>query len=262
MAYQDTFKRLELKYLLDRDQYLALRKSLTGRGIAATDSYGETQIMNIYYDTPDWRLIRTSLDKPAYKEKLRLRTYGTPAVDGSTPAFIEIKKKFDGIVYKRRVSLPYREAAEYLDRHRGRGRREELSVDGSEQILSEIDYCLDYYRGLAPAMIVSYDRIAMAGIKDKNLRITFDAGIRWRTDRMDLRAGGDGTQILAPGQRLMELKIAGAIPVELAELFDELEIRTTSFSKYGQGFLMMRRMELERRQRVYEDDGILYQEAA
>ena len=224
-GFKDVFQRIEVKYLLDDIQYNELMKRL--EGMAAIDSYGETSILNIYFDTPDFKLIERSLEKPKYKEKLRLRTYGKASDD--TNAFIEIKKKYKGVVYKRRISMPYAKAIDYL-------------VNGKEpetksQISSEIDYFLQYYKGIRPAMAISYDRIAMAGIEDPDLRITFDRNIRWRTENLSLSEGNVGKDILLPGQHLMELKIAGAMSMELARILDELNIRKISFSKYGRGYL-------------------------
>ena len=195
--------------------------------MAEVDQYGETPILNIYFDTPDYRLIRTSLEKPAYKEKLRLRSYGVPQDD--TQAFIEIKKKFKGVVYKRRIGMSYEDSLAYLCEGR--------PVKEPSQISGEIDYFMHYYKRIRPAMAVSYDRIAMSGTTDSNLRITFDRNIRWRVDHMDLKEGNVGRDILEPGQHLMELKIAGAMSTELAEILSELNIYQVSFSKYGRGYV-------------------------
>lgn len=224
-GFKDVFQRIEVKYLLSEIQYTELMKKL--ENIAAIDSYGKTSILNIYFDTPDFTLIERSLEKPKYKEKLRLRTYGVAKDD--TNAFVEIKKKYDGVVYKRRISMPYSEAIDYLVKGKG--------VKEKSQISGEIDYLLQYYKGIKPAMAISYDRIAMAGIYDPELRITFDTNIRWRTDKLSLKEGNVGKDILLPGQHLMELKIAGAMSMELARILDELNIRQTSFSKYGRGYM-------------------------
>ena len=224
-GFKDVFQRIEVKYLLDDTQYTELMKRL--ENMAAIDSYGKTSILNIYFDTPDFKLIERSLDKPVYKEKLRLRTYGTAKDD--TNAFIEIKKKYKGVVYKRRISMPYSEAMDYLVNGK--------PIEKRSQISDEIDYFLQYYKGIRPAMAISYDRIAMAGIEDPDLRITFDTNIRWRTDKLSLKEGNRGKDILLPGQHLMELKIAGAMSMELARILDELNIRKTSFSKYGKGYV-------------------------
>ena len=222
---KDVFERIEVKYLLDEMQYRELRKKL--EPIAAVDSYGETSILNIYFDTPDYKLIERSLEKPVYKEKLRLRTYGIPEDD--TNAFIEIKKKYKGVVYKRRITMSYTQALAYLT--------EGAKPPKESQISNEIDYFLKFYKGIRPAMAISYDRIAMAGIYDPDLRITFDTNIRWRTYDLTLKKGNVGKDILLPGQHLMELKIAGAMSTELARILDELNIRKTSFSKYGKGYV-------------------------
>ncbi|WP_026651387.1 polyphosphate polymerase domain-containing protein [Butyrivibrio proteoclasticus] len=224
-GFKDVFQRIEVKYLLDETQYAGLRKRL--EGMAAVDSYGETSILNIYFDTPDFKLIERSLEKPVYKEKLRLRTYGVASDD--TNAFIEIKKKYKGVVYKRRISMPYKDAIDYLVHDK--------ELNNKSQISQEIDYFKQYYKGLKPAMAISYDRIAMAGVTDPELRITFDKNIRWRTNNLSLSMGNVGKDILLPGQVLMELKIAGAMSIELARILDELNIRQTSFSKYGRGYV-------------------------
>lgn len=224
-AIKDVFERIEVKYLLDEMQYRELMKRL--EGMAAIDSYGKTSILNIYFDTPDFTLIERSLEKPVYKEKLRLRTYGIPQDDSN--AFIEIKKKYKGVVYKRRITMAYEDAINYLTK----GAR----PPKESQISQEIDYFMEYYKGIRPAMAISYDRIAMAGIEDPDLRITFDNNIRWRTGDLSLKKGNVGKDILLPGQHLMELKIAGAMSMELARILDELNIRQTSFSKYGKGYV-------------------------
>ena len=98
------FERYEKKYLLDENQYTELQKVLKGR--FQIDNYGKTTINNIYYDTPESLLIRRSIEKPVYKEKLRVRSYGK--ADSETQVFIELKKKYKGIVYKRRTSMKLR----------------------------------------------------------------------------------------------------------------------------------------------------------
>ena len=223
-GFKDVFERIETKFLLDDMQYTELMKKL--ENMAAIDSYGKTSILNIYFDTPDYKIIERSLEKPVYKEKLRLRTYGI--ANDETNAFIEIKKKYKGVVYKRRISMPYAKAVDYLVNGK--------EVEKRSQISDEIDYFLQFYKGIRPAMAISYDRIAMAGIHDPELRITFDTNIRWRTDKLSLTEGNVGKDILLPGQHLMELKIAGAMSVEMARILDELNIRQTSFSKYGRGY--------------------------
>lgn len=225
-AYQDVFKRYEKKYLLTQSQYDALSQILAPR--MGRDQYSESTISNIYYDTPDFRLIRRSLTRPAYKEKLRLRTYKTP--DAETDAFVELKKKYDHVVYKRRIEMPYSEALAYLD---GVTRPQE------SQISHEIDWFMKFYPGIRPAMCICYDRLALFDTEQPALRLTFDTNIRWRTEALDLSAGTRGEQLLPDTVHLLEIKIPGATPVWLAHTLSELGIFPTHYSKYGAAYQTM-----------------------
>ncbi|SCP97166.1 polyphosphate polymerase domain-containing protein [Anaerobium acetethylicum] len=229
--YQETFKRYEKKYLLSEKKYRMLRQKLQNR--LHIDNYGKVTICNIYFDTPESLLIRTSLDKPVYKEKLRLRSYGTPA--RGDKVFIELKKKYKGIVYKRRVDMELSEAEHYL--------YDRIPVKKPSQITREIDWVLGYYEGLVPAMYISYNRIAMYGSEDPQLRVTFDSNILWRREQLSLESGAWGNALLEEGQRLMEIKIPGAMPLWLAHILDELEIYPISFSKYGKGYQESEKLE-------------------
>lgn len=222
---QSIFKRAEVKYLLRPDPYKQLIKRT--QDLFQPDAYGKTDILNLYYDTPDFLLIRKSLEQPVYKEKLRLRSYGT-ATSGSA-SFIELKKKYKGIVYKRRIELPYAQAVSRLTYGQ---KPEEAS-----QIGNEIEYFRRFYPNLEPRMMISYERIACVGTEDPDLRVTFDRNIRWRTNRLDLRCGPDGEDLLPDGCCLMEIKIAGGMDPRLSAILSELSIFKTSFSKYGRGYL-------------------------
>ncbi len=221
--YQGIFQRYEKKYLLSRTQYQNLSRKLESH--MREDQYGKSTICNIYYDTPDHRLIRESLEKPVYKEKLRLRSYGVPKKDDTV--FVELKKKYKGVVYKRRVNMPLAEAEKWLERRECRQ---------ESQIGKEIDRAFDFYQGLAPAMVLSYDRIALFDKDDPDLRITFDSRILWRETDLSLQAGVWGQPLLEDGQRLMEIKIAGSMPMWLAQMLDEEAIHQISFSKYGSAY--------------------------
>ena len=233
--FQMTFKRYEIKYLLDEKTYLELRKRLEGKMVV--DQYGEKTVCNIYFDTPDSRLIRTSLEKPVYKEKLRLRSYGTP--ERNSTVFVELKKKYKGVVYKRREDMVLSEAEAYL--YQG------WKPGFSSQVLREIDWFLKYYGQITPAMYISYERIAMNEVKDSGLRVTFDTNILWRKEERNLKEGSWGNPILEPGQRLMEIKIAGAMPLWLGEILDKLYIYPVSFSKYGRAYQDQIKQEMKNR---------------
>lgn len=217
---QRCFQRYEKKYLLNPEQYQKIRAGLAPYMVA--DEHGRYTICNLYYDTPDFQLIRASLDKPVYKEKLRMRSYGVPA-DGDS-VFVELKKKYKGVVYKRRTVL---EAGEALDYLAGR-----CSPRAKDQICREIDWFLGRYHPV-PQVFIAYDREALAGLEDRVLRVTFDIDLRWRDTALDLRSGDGGERITSRDQILMEIKIPGSAPVWLSRLLSENSVFPTSFSKYG-----------------------------
>ena len=236
-GYKESFARKETKYHVPSGTYEKLLDEL--KAYVKPDVYGDTRIFNIYYDTPDYRLIRKSIEKPIYKEKLRLRTYKVP--DAETSAFVEIKKKYEGIVYKRRISLPYGEAKRHLDlgipfQELERDILDEKVSFTDVQIENEINSMMKLYKRLRPGMIISYDRLAFQGIEDPGFRVTFDKNIRWRDRDMDLKSGGYGSLILPEEDRLMEIKIAGSMPIEISHILSRLNIYRTSFSKYGRGY--------------------------
>lgn len=215
------FERVEKKYFLTPKQYAAFRQSLAP--YVCADAYGEYTICNLYYDTDDYKLIRASIEKPVYKEKLRVRSYGVPAADDAV--FVELKKKFDGVVYKRRITSTSRTAETLLRGIRPAGTQ--------SQIQKEIEYFQQFHH-TQPKVFIAYDREAFQGIDNSALRITFDRNMRYRLDRLDLMAGDDGAPILQTDDILMEIKIPGACPLWLAHLLTEYGIYSTSFSKYGE----------------------------
>lgn len=241
--YQAVFKRKEIKYLLSSEERNALLPIL--KACMEPDAFAHSSISNLYYDTPDFRMVRRSLEKPMYKEKLRLRSYGTPK-DTST-VFPEIKKKAMGIVYKRRISLPYQEAVSFLSRQQiastdtcDRTTQQIPSTDmydgTTRQIFHELDWMLASYEDLAPRVFLSYERDSYKGISDPSLRLTLDQDILFRTDRLDLREGAFGEAILLPNQTLMEVKISNAAPLWLAQALSEIGTFPVSFSKYGRAY--------------------------
>jgi hypothetical protein len=216
---QNSFQRVEQKYLLTGEQYGALRRGMAP--YVKPDVYSHYTICSIYCDTEDFAIVRNSLDKPVYKEKLRLRSYGVPG--SRDTAFVELKKKFDGVVYKRRVTVTAAQAAECVCT--GRLRRD-------DQISREINWFLHSWQP-APAAYIGYDREAWSGIEDNDLRITVDTNLRARDWDLDLRAGDFGELILPSECILMELKFTGGAPMWLARLLSENGVRHASFSKYG-----------------------------
>ncbi|MFA6948933.1 MAG: polyphosphate polymerase domain-containing protein [Eubacteriales bacterium] len=222
VKFNYVFQRVEVKYMLDSAQHSAFMTGI--EPYMAADAYGLSTISNIYYDTENYELVRSSIEKPVFKEKLRLRTYGTAKMD--SPVFLEIKRKYKETVYKRRVSMTLAEAEDYLTRGIYPAARD-------CQIMREIDYFMKLYRPIA-RVYLAYDRTAYFGREDSQLRMTLDSGIRSRLDNLSL-AYGDGGEALIDGRdyHLLEIKAPDAMPVWLTSLLSKNKIYPTSFSKYG-----------------------------
>ena len=224
MAVQTVFKRFEIKYIITEDQCEKLKALFTP--YMKGDEYGNSTIKNIYFDTPSYLLIRNSIDKPIYKEKLRLRGYGD--ISPSSPVFLEVKKKYKGIVYKRRVKLTEQAAIDYVSG------KTELP---DSQISREIDYFISYYGDLCPKVVITYEREAYYSKTDDTFRVTFDKNVLYRQNDLSLESSAYGKEILPPGLVLMEVKTAYAIPLWLTAFLSENKIYKTSFSKYGTAYL-------------------------
>ncbi len=229
-------KRYELKYLLSREQTDFFRKGLEGHMQA--DQFGLTSIASLYYDTPDYRLIRSSIEKPTFKEKIRLRSYGL-ATD-SSPVFLELKRKAYDIVYKRRVQSTIPLVRKFFDR--------EGDICAGGQINNEITYFRDYYDTLVPACLIIYDRTAYFE-PDGDLRLTIDGNPRYRTDQLDLRVSMDGISLLPEGYTILEVKVQNAMPLWLTGILSAGKIYKASFSKYGEAYRQQLLKTAERKMR-------------
>jgi len=218
-----TFKRKEIKYLIDQQTKDNFFKVVASH--LAQDSFGKATIRNIYYDSPDNRLIRTSIEKPTYKEKLRVRCYND--INSDSKVYIELKKKYDGIVYKRRLAMKENQIDSFLGR--------ETPAQG--QIQKEVSYFLNFYKNLGPAMYLSYIRDAYFCKDNSNLRITFDHDIGYRTEDLDLISKPYGTELLSPNTYVMEIKCSDAMPLWLTSALSKNKIYKESFSKYGKAYL-------------------------
>ncbi|HIV18294.1 MAG TPA: polyphosphate polymerase domain-containing protein [Candidatus Merdivicinus intestinigallinarum] len=224
MAYQTIFKRYELKYLLTKAQKEKVLQEI--RPYMALDQYGRTTIRNIYFDTESYRLVRRSLEAPAYKEKLRIRSYCRAAPDSTV--FVELKKKYQKVVYKRRIALPEQAAMDWVA-----GRR---SCPESSQIAAEVDYFLRYYGSLTPAVFLSYEREAFYSKDQSDFRVTFDDTILCRQKELSLGSEAYGLPVLPEGTALMEIKCSGGIPMWMAHILSQERLYKTSFSKYGTAY--------------------------
>ena len=226
MSYQHVFQRYEIKYLITRAQRERIMRGM--QAYMQADVYGRSTICNIYFDTPDFLLIRRSIEKPVYKEKLRLRSYGVATPDSLT--FAELKKKYRSVVYKRRIEMPEQQAMQYLT-----GQKRTADT----QIAREIDYALQWYAHLRPAMFLSYEREAFYGREDPAFRVTFDEHIVWRHTDVSLCSAIYGAPLLPKDQVVMEIKTGTAIPLWMVAMLSENRLYKTSFSKYGNAYLAL-----------------------
>ena len=224
MAFQTVFKRYELKYMLTLDQKQKVLAAISP--YMKLDKYGRTTICNLYYDTNTYLLIRRSIEKPVYKEKLRIRSYSKAEADSTV--FVELKKKYKHVVYKRRISLPLKKAAEWLSG--------EKHPDKHTQIANEIDYFLELYGTLHPTIFLSYEREAYYATDGSDFRITFDDNILCRQDELYLQTDAYGIPILPEDKVLMEIKCSGGIPLWMTKILSEEKIYKTPFSKYGTAY--------------------------
>lgn len=227
MAFQTVFKRYELKYMLTQEQKEKVLQAM--EPYMTLDQYGRTTIRNIYFDTDNYRLVRRSIEKPMYKEKLRIRSY-VQAKPEST-VFVELKRKYDSLVYKRRISLPEPEAMEWV---------QGISHCSKDtQISQEVDCFLEHYEVLRPAVFLSYEREAYYEKDGGDFRITFDDNILCRQEDISLESEVYGTLLLPEGMTLMEIKCSGAIPMWMTHVLSKEHIYKISFSKYGTAYQTM-----------------------
>ena len=224
MAFQTVFKRYELKYMLTPLQKEKILEAMSP--YMQLDKYGRTTIRNIYFDTASYRLIRRSIEKPAYKEKLRIRSYSQATSDSTV--FVEMKKKYEKVVYKRRLPLCESDAMAWVCRER--------ACPFDTQISREIDYFIDFYGKLNPTVFLSYEREAYYDKGGGDFRVTFDDHILCRQTDVSLCSSVYGAPILPAGKVLMELKCSGGIPLWMVEVLSRERIYKTSFSKYGTAY--------------------------
>ena len=221
MSYQAVFKRYEIKYLITAEQKRKVLEAMSPH--MSLDKYGRTTIRNIYFDTDSYLLIRRSIEKPVFKEKLRIRSY--QKITDNEPVFVELKKKYKHVVYKRRLSLPEKDATAWISSGQKPGT--------SSQISNEIDYFVQHYQSLKPKLFLSYEREAFYENSGGDFRVTFDENILGRTEDLTLSADPWGSPLLEDGMTLMEIKTAGGIPLWMTKALSDNRIFKTSFSKYG-----------------------------
>lgn len=234
MSDQMIFKRYEIKYMLTEQQLNIIKDAMANHMIV--DEHGKSTICSLYFDTPDYRIIRHSLEHPVYKEKIRLRSYGVAKPNDKI--FIELKKKYDGVVYKRRIECFEKDSFNLLS---------DSSLLSQSQIGREIDYSMHMYPGIAPSVLLTYEREAYYENNNKDFRITFDSNILWRDYDLNLHLGIYGEPILDHGKYLMEVKTSGSIPTWLVNILTANNIYKTSFSKYGNAYINIYNKNLNER---------------
>lgn len=221
------FQRKEKKYLLSTEKYQLLRERVAAH--MSLDQYGRHTISSIYYDTEDYQMIRQSLDKPEYREKFRVRAYGN--CQKNSQVFMEIKKKFVGVVYKRRIAVDY----PLIDQFNQENDLPDFEKTTDTQIAHEINW-LFKTKELSPKVMIAYDREALFDPTDDDFRITFDFNMRWRDRELDLSQGSHGEKIAPEIDVLMEVKALGAYPRWFADILTELAIYPGSFTKFGETY--------------------------
>lgn len=224
---EKSFKRHEVKYLITINQYINLINYLSDK--VEKDVFYKSAIYNVYYDTDNFELIRKSIEKPIYKEKLRIRLYDKPTLDSSV--YVELKKKYDHIVYKRREKIAYK----YILNN-------SFLECVETQIDKEIEYFNDFYGGLTPKMFLSYEREAYYFKTDKQIRITFDTNIKYRTENVNLLPSISDIKLLPNNFVLMELKVPFSIPYDLTKYLSSEKIFKTPFSKYGTAYKQIHKL--------------------
>lgn len=212
-------KRYEVKYCLTKEQLSYFQNAISS--YMKVDKYGLTSISSIYFDTPSFTLINRSIEKPKYKEKIRLRSYGLAKKNDQT--FLEIKRKCEGIVYKRRISLLEKEAMEFFNNE---------DHPSTSQIGKEISVFIANYPQIEPKYLIIYDRLAYYQ-DNSDIRITIDMNPRYRTNDLNLHTSLEGIPLLEDGGAILEVKVQHSIPLWLVEILSKGKIYPSSFSKVG-----------------------------
>lgn len=224
---EKSFKRYEIKYLITINQYINLMNYLSDK--VEKDVFYKSTIYNVFYDTDNFELIRKLIEKHIYKEKLRIRSYNKPTLDSSV--YVELKKKYDYIAYKRREKIAYK----YILNN-------SFLECAETQIDKEIKYFNDFYGGLPPKMFLSYEREAYYFKDDKQIRITFDTNIKYRTENVNLLSSISDIKLLPNNLVLMELKVPFSIPYNLTKYLSNEKIFKTTFSKYGTAYKQIHKL--------------------
>lgn len=217
----ESFLRNEKKYILSQENYDKINNKL--KNFILPDKYPSNQLMTVYYDSDDYKLINKSIEKPLYKEKLRIRSYGPPL--DNDKIFVELKRKFDGVVYKQRTKATYKDVLNNIY---------DCEFD-DKQVGKEIKYLFGIYKDLKPKIFISCNRTYYIGKDNNDLRITFDDNLKYRLG--DAYLNKNINDKLLTDKKIMEIKVKGAFPLWLSRILNELKIYPTSYSKVGNAYL-------------------------
>ena len=216
------FERMEKKYILSYKQYKTIEEIVEQR--LSKDKHGDSTILNIYFDSDNYDLISHSITHPIYKDKVRIRSYNIPTLDSLV--FLEIKRKYNKITSKRRINMKLEECYKCINNIN--------LLENKDQMSNEIAYYFKKYK-LNPKMFISYKRKAYNNA-DGRLRITFDNNIIARNNDLEIEKGPYGKNILDEDKYIMEIKTLNSIPIWMANILSELEIKPCNFSKYGEAY--------------------------
>lgn len=238
--FKTKFQRIETKYVLSEVQYELLIKRLAV--YMEFNEYAHSTIANLYLDTDNFQMIRHSIEKPFYKEKIRIRSY-EEVPQSNTQVFVEVKRKFQKVVYKRRLTSSLAQSIDFFN-----GDTEAIELS---QVRNELTYMQSRYHSLKPKMYIYYERDAWQAKDDESVRFTFDTNLIYRDYDLELEKGVYGAELLQQGYRLMEVKISGAYPMWLSKILSELGAYKSSFSKYGSAY-----------KKLKQEGGIYYEQFA
>lgn len=231
---KEVFNRYELKYIVNKALYKELLQALQGHVFMDKhgDQDGYYMVMNLYYDTADHLFFNETVNRQQFRQKLRLRGYNH--INRDSNVFLEIKKKYRGVVYKRRTLLKLPEAYAFLADTLSK--KDYSLYDASNtQILGEVDFLKQFYQ-LEPKVIVSYDRQAFQGIHEEDLRVTFDRNLLKRETDLRIESRSDGELFMDPSLYVLEVKVNDRIPLWLSHILNDFQCWRQGYSKYTSSY--------------------------
>lgn len=243
----EIFNRVEQKYILSSKEYKELFYKIKKH--LEKDKYFQSKICNLYFDTINNDFIINSLEKPIFKEKIRLRSYSVPNINDIV--FLELKGKMKGVVFKRRVEMKLNDFYDYMATN-----KYDLKYDN--QVMREIDYVIKRFT-LKPKIFIGYDRLSYYDKENINFRVTFDFNLRSRVDELKLELGDNGN-LFQKGIVIMEVKSLQSIPLWLTKILSEMKIYPNSFSKYGEIYKEKQEKHLVKLEKNMKELNLVYKE--